>query len=110
MTPQPTTSKAAVKKKADQALDAALPVSDDKKIVNRLRRAQGQLGAVIAMVESGRDCRDVVTQLSAVSSALDKAGFAIIATAMRECVTEDNLDDEGKPSVEDLEKLFLSLS
>ncbi|MEX2441955.1 MAG: metal-sensitive transcriptional regulator [Pontimonas sp.] len=86
------------------------PVAEDKKIVNRLRRAQGQLGAVIAMVESGRDCRDVVTQLSAVSSALDKAGFAIIATAMRECVAEDGLDDDGKPKVEDLEKLFLSLS
>ncbi len=110
MSPQTTPAKAAVKKKAEEVLDAALPVSDDKKIVNRLRRAQGQLGAVIAMVESGRDCRDVVTQLSAVSSALDKAGFAIIATAMRECVTEDKLDDEGKPTVEDLEKLFLSLS
>lgn len=88
-----------------------LPVTaDDKKILNRLRRAQGQLAAVIQMVESGRDCRDVVTQLSAVSSALDKAGFAIIATAMRECVSDENLDAEGKPSVEDLEKLFLSLS
>lgn len=81
-----------------------------KKIVNRLRRAQGQLAAVVAMVESGRDCRDVVTQLSAASSALDKAGFAIIATAMRECVMSDGDDTDGKPSVDDLEKLFLSLS
>jgi len=84
--------------------------ANDKKIINRLRRAQGQLGAVIAMVESGRDCRDVVTQLSAVSSALDKAGFAIIATAMRDCVADDGSQVEGKPNVEDLEKLFLSLS
>ena len=81
-----------------------------KKIVNRLRRAQGQLAAVVTMVESGRDCRDVVTQLSAVSSALDKAGFAIIASAMRECVTDDGEAKDGKPSVDDLEKLFLSLS
>ena len=81
-----------------------------KKIVNRLRRAQGQLAAVVTMVESGRDCRDVVTQLSAVSSALDKAGFAIIASAMRECVADDADAKDGKPSVEDLEKLFLSLS
>ncbi len=84
--------------------------ANDKKIINRLRRAQGQLGAVITMVESGRDCRDVVTQLSAVSSALDKAGFAIIATAMRDCVADDGTQVEGKPNVEDLEKLFLSLS
>lgn len=81
-----------------------------KKIVNRLRRAQGQLAAVVTMVEAGRDCRDVVTQLSAVSSALDKAGFAIIASAMKECVAEDNDGKDGKATVEDLEKLFLSLS
>lgn len=84
--------------------------AEDKKIINRLRRAQGQLGAVISMVESGRDCRDVVTQLSAVSSALDKAGFAIIATAMRDCMTDDASEGDDKPKVEDLEKLFLSLS
>jgi DNA-binding FrmR family transcriptional regulator len=81
-----------------------------KKIVNRLRRAQGQLAAVVTMVESGRDCRDVVTQLSAVSSALDKAGFAIIASAMKECMAVDGGDTDGKATVEDLEKLFLSLS
>jgi DNA-binding FrmR family transcriptional regulator len=85
-------------------------VQEVKKIVNRLRRAQGQLAAVVTMVESGRDCRDVVTQLSAVSSAIDKAGFAIIATAMRECLTQEGGPEGGKPSVEDLEKLFLSLS
>ena len=86
-------------------------VQDMKPVINRLRRAHGQLAAVISMVEQGKDCRSVVTQLSAVSGALDKAGFTIIATAMRECVA-----DEGKPrkegdlAVEDLEKLFLSLS
>lgn len=84
---------------------------DMKPVLNRLRRAQGQLGAVISMVEQGKDCRSVVTQLSAVSSALDKAGFAIIATAMKECMAEDGRgSQDGDLSVEDLEKLFLSLS
>jgi DNA-binding FrmR family transcriptional regulator len=84
---------------------------DMKPVVNRLRRAQGQLGAVISMVEQGKDCRSVVTQLSAVSSALDKAGFSIIATAMKECISADGTpSQEGDLSVEDLEKLFLSLS
>ncbi|MCF8548925.1 MAG: metal-sensitive transcriptional regulator [Pontimonas sp.] len=84
---------------------------DMKPVINRLRRAQGQLGAVISMVEQGEDCRSVVTQLSAVSSALDKAGFAIIATAMKECVAEDGRPTkDGDLSVDDLEKLFLSLS
>ena len=48
-----------------------------KKILNRLRRASGQLNAVIASVEGGAPCREVVTQLAAVSSALHKAGYAI---------------------------------
>lgn len=49
-------------------------------VLNRLRRAQGQLAAVITMIESGRDCKDVVTQLAAVSRALDRAGFKIVAS------------------------------
>jgi DNA-binding FrmR family transcriptional regulator len=68
-------------------------------------------------VESGGDCRDVVTQLAAVSSALDRAGFAIISTALRECITEDLPEDaaggssgRGKLTVEELEKLFLTLA
>jgi DNA-binding FrmR family transcriptional regulator len=85
--------------------------TDMKPVLNRLRRAQGQLGAVISMVEQGKDCRSVVTQLSAVAGALDKAGFWIIASAMKECVAEDgSVAKEGDLSVEDLEKLFLSLS
>jgi DNA-binding FrmR family transcriptional regulator len=89
--------------------DASSP--DMKPTINRLRRAHGQLAAVIAMIEQGKDCRSVVTQLSAVSGALDKAGFAIISTAMRECFVDDGTPGkDGAPTVEELEKLFLSLS
>src|SRR4249919_1092325 len=56
-------------------------------VLNRLRRAQGQLAGVISMIEQGRDCKDVVTQLAAVSRALDRAGFKIVATGLRECIT-----------------------
>ena len=58
-------------------------------VLNRLRRAQGQLSGVIAMIEQGRDCKEVVTQLAAVSRALDRAGFKIVATGLRECATGD---------------------
>ena len=44
-------------------------------VIKRLRRAQGQIGGVIKMIEEGRDCADVVTQLAAASRALDRAGF-----------------------------------
>lgn len=75
-------------------------------VLNRLRRAQGQLAGVIAMVESGRDCTEVVTQLAAVSRALDRAGFKIVASGMRQCLASG---DEAALE-EQLERLFLSLA
>jgi DNA-binding FrmR family transcriptional regulator len=81
--------------------------AEQKKILNRLRRAQGQLAAVITAVEAGGDCRDVVTQLAAVSSALDRAGFTIISSAMRTCIAGD---EDDAFTVDELEKLFLILA
>jgi DNA-binding FrmR family transcriptional regulator len=77
-------------------------------VIKRLRRAEGQLAGVIRMLEAGRDCADVVTQLAAVSRALDKAGFAIISTGLEQCI----LRGENGDSVDRvrLEKLFLSLA
>ena len=83
-----------------------------KKIINRLHRASGQLNAVIASVEGGAPCREVVTQLAAVTSALHKAGFAIVSTAMKECVLDPEAAaaaDNGL-TTEELEKLFLMLA
>lgn len=80
-------------------------------VLNRLRRAQGQLAGVIAMIEQGRDCKDVVTQLAAVSKALDRAGFKIVAAGMRECASGTTSDGGHTPMTEgELEKLFLALS
>ncbi len=74
--------------------------------LRRLRRAHGQLGGVIRMLEEGRDCRDLVTQLAAVSSALDRAGFSIVAGGLRQCA----MDPEGGPDQRELERLFLALA
>ncbi len=54
-----------------------------------LKRAQGQVGGIIGMIEQGRDCADIVTHRAAVSKALDKAGFAVIATGLKQCLVED---------------------
>ncbi len=78
-------------------------------VLNRLRRAQGQLAGVIAMIESGRDCKDVVTQLAAVSKALDRAGFKIVASGMRQCLAA-GADGDAPLSEAELEKLFLALA
>jgi DNA-binding FrmR family transcriptional regulator len=79
-------------------------------VLNRLRRAQGQLGGVISMIEQGRECKDVVTQLAAVSRALDRAGFKIVATGLRECVTGDTANGSTPMTEAELEKLFLALA
>lgn len=99
-------------------------------VVNRLKRAHGQLGGVLRMLEEGRDCEAVVTQLAAVSKALSRAGFAIVATGMQQCLREGDAaatgvvvggalggasggagsDATAESSVRKMEKLFLSLA
>ncbi len=77
-----------------------------KPIINRLKRAQGQLNAVTRLLEEGEDCQKVVTQLAAVSKALDRAGFALVATGLEQCLTSDEPELDPKQ----LEKMFLSLA
>lgn len=79
-----------------------------KSTINRLRRAEGQIAGVIRMLEQGRDCKDVVTQLAAVSRALDKAGFTIVASGLKQCLVEGG--DDLELDVAQMEKLFLSLA
>ena len=79
-----------------------------KPVINRIKRARGQLDGVLRMLEEGRDCEDVVTQLAAVSRALDRAGFAIVATGLQQCLAEG--DGVDSVDVKKMEKLFLSLA
>lgn len=77
-------------------------------VINRIKRAQGQLSGVLRMLEEGRECEQVVTQLAAVSKALDRAGFAIVANGLQQCLSEgDGIDGVD---VKKMEKLFLSLA
>ncbi len=77
-------------------------------VIHRLRRAQGQIGGVLKLVESGADCEDVVTQLAAASKALDRAGFAIIASGLEQCLARG--DEAAGVDRAKLQKLFLSLA
>ena len=77
-------------------------------VVNRLRRAQGQIGGVLRMIEEGRNCQDIVTQLAAVSRALDRAGFAVISAGLKQCLRES--DGQETLDTKTMEKLFLSLA
>ncbi len=79
-------------------------------VVNRLRRVEGQLAGIIRMIESKRDCDEVVTQLAAASRALHRASFKIVASGMRQCLDPAAADGVPSPDVERMEKLFLSLA
>lgn len=78
-----------------------------KPSITRLKRARGQIDAVIRMLESGDECEDAVTQLAAAAKAIDRAGYSLIASGLKQCYR-----DEGPDGVDaaKLEKLFLSLS
>lgn len=88
-------------------------MSDDRavaEVLHRLRRAQGQLAGVISMIDEGRACRDVVIQLAAVSKALDRAGFKIVASGLRDCVNGATNAADACLTETELEKLFLALA
>lgn len=77
-------------------------------IINRLRRAEGQLAAAVKAVEEDAGCRTVVQRSSAVSKALDRAGFVVISSALEECLADP--DSEEGMSPKELERLFLSVA
>lgn len=81
-----------------------------KDVVNRLRRIQGQVAGIVAMIDDGRDCDDVMVQMAAVSRALDRAGFKIISAELQACAAASQNGEEPPISVKKLEKLFLTLA
>jgi DNA-binding FrmR family transcriptional regulator len=76
-------------------------------IVLRLKRARGQLDGVISMIDEGRSCNEIVIQVAAVSKALDRAGFKLVASGLQQCFEHG---DQSPLNREELEKLFLSLA
>ena len=86
-------------------------LSDEEQIIaisKRIKRAQGQLGAVARMLEEGRSCDEIVTQMSAVSKAVNTADFTLISASLKECLVEDKNNAEAVTA--QLQKLFLSLA
>ena len=83
-----------------------IPAPDIESVKKRLARAQGQLGGIIKMLEEGRECTDVLTQLAAANSAISRAAFSLIASGIANCAS----NEEGDADWARLEKAFLSLS
>jgi DNA-binding FrmR family transcriptional regulator len=77
-------------------------------ITKRVKRAHGQLGAVLRMLEEGRNCDEIVIQMSAVAKAVNTAAFTLISASLEECIIEGKSNQ--KAVTEKLQKLFLSLA
>lgn len=77
-------------------------------ISKRIKRAQGQLGAVARMLDEGRNCDEIVMQMSAVSKAVNTAAFTLISASLKECLVEDKNNQEQVTA--QLQRLFLSLA
>lgn len=86
-------------------------LSDEEQVIaisKRIKRAQGQLGAISRMLEEGRNCEEIVTQMSAVSKAVNTAAFSLISASLKECIVEGNSNSDEVTA--QLQKLFLSLA
>ena len=68
----------------------------NKNIINRIKRAEGQMRGILAMMENGKNCSDVVTQLSAVRSSIDRAMGIIVAENLVACVNDQEKDGMSK--------------
>lgn len=78
------------------------------KIVNRLKRSDGQLHGVLNMIDEGKDCADIVTQLSAVRSSIDRAISLIVAENLVECVQESIKEgNTGEESIQQAIQLLM---
>lgn len=94
----------ATKKKSAYVLSDQDQVEE---IVKRIRRAHGQLGAVARMLEEGRTCDEIVTQMAAVTKAVNTAAFSLISANLKQCVEQDRPDSEAISN--QLQKLFNTL-
>ncbi len=82
---------------------------DRDDIIKRLKRVEGQLRGLQAMIDEGRECNDVLTQFAAANRALSRAGFRFFSATMEQCRLDPALADEEGYTPEVLEKMFLRL-
>ena len=93
------------------AVAKTLTIDDDDQlsaISKRLRRAHGQLGAIVRMLDEGASCQEIVIQMAAVSKAVNTAAFNLISASLKECLINPDVDS-GLMTAK-FQKLFLSLA
>lgn len=92
--------------------DALGPLAADPqrtRILNRLRRLEGQIRGLQSMIESDKDCEDVLTQIMAAKSALNQVGLHIVGHSMKRCLI-DQEEKSGDELIDEAIRVFLKYS
>jgi DNA-binding FrmR family transcriptional regulator len=79
-------------------------------LIRRLRRVEGQVRGIQQMLTDGRDCRDVVTQMSAANKALEQAGFVLVAAGLTWCLEDPERSAAQGYDITDVQKMFTKLA
>ena len=83
-------------------------VVDD--VRKRLRRVAGQVQGVERMLEEGRECREVVAQLSAATKALEQAGFKLVASGLAFCLEHPEQAAADGYAIDEVQRMFMKLA
>lgn len=92
--------------------DKAVPLAnteETKRLLNRLRRLEGQIRGLQSMVESEQDCEAILTQVMAAKSALNQVGLHVVGHAMKNCLIDDELASRDE-IIDEAIKVFLKYS
>jgi DNA-binding FrmR family transcriptional regulator len=87
-----------------------LPETAIDELTRRLARVEGQVRGITAMLRSGRECRDIVTQIAAARRALESVGFKLLASGLAQCLDDPDRARAAGDSVEEFERLFLKIA
>ena len=87
-----------------------LPEDVVEQVRKRLRRVEGQIRGIERMLEEGRECRDIVTQLSAATRALEQAGFRLISAGLTWCTEHPEEAVERGYPLDEVERMFMKLA
>ncbi|SDJ34206.1 metal-sensitive transcriptional regulator [Salimicrobium halophilum] len=74
---------------------------------NRIKRLEGQLRGVLRMMEEGKDCKDIITQLSASRSAIDRSIGVLVSSNLVECVREEQNQENQEEAINEAVQLLV---
>ncbi len=86
-----------------------LPDETIDDLQKRLRRIEGQVRGIQAMLTDGRECSDVVTQIAAASKAMEQVGFKLVASGLTYCLTNPEEAAESGYDLARVEKMFMKI-